>query len=150
MKVILLEDVRKVGKKDDIVEVKDGYARNFLLKKGLALPHTQANLNELKRKQAAKAANEKELEEQAKALKDRIEQMRLEFGLNVGKEGNAFGKISGKQIASELEKQGISIDKRKIIFDTPIDTLGTTNVGIDLYKGKVVATLPIHVHANKV
>lgn len=146
----MLEDVRKVGKKDEIVKVADGYARNFLIPKNLAVPLNDANLKTLQAKKDKKAADEKQLQKEAEALKEQIEKQKLEFKLNVGKEGNAFGKISGKQIATALENQGITIDKRKIIFDVPVDTLGTTNVKIDLYKGKIVATLPIHVSEKKV
>ena len=134
MQVIMLEDVRKVGKKDEIVKVADGYARNFLFPKNLAVPLNDNNLKVLQAKKDKRAADEQQLQKEARELKDQIEKQKLEFKLNVGKEGNAFGKVSGKQIAKALEDQGILIDKRKIIFDTPVDTLLTKNLKIDLYK----------------
>lgn len=150
MKVILIQDVPKLGKKGDVKEVKDGYGRNYLLKKNLAVISNAANMARLSQEKKQKALDEEKLQEKARALKDQIEQLTLEFGLNVGKEGNTFGQISGKQIAQELAKKGIEVDRRRILFDTPVDSLGTTNVGIDLYRGKIVASLPIHVHENKV
>ena len=150
MKVILTQDVRKVGKKDEIVNVADGYARNFLIPKGLAVPTNAANLQALQNRRDEKKQNEEQLQKEALELKEKLEKLRPEFYLNVGKEGNAFGKVSSKQIAQALEKDGISIDRRKIHIDPPIDTLGTTIVRIDLYKGKIIADLKVHVSAKSV
>lgn len=150
MKVILIQDVPKLGKKGEVKEVKDGYGRNFLLKRNLAVLSNAQNMAKLNQEKKQQAVEEEKARKKAEELKKQIEELTLEFGLNVGKEGNTFGQISGKQIAQELAKKGIEIDRRRILFDTPVDSLGTTNVGIDLYRGKVVASLPIHVHENKV
>lgn len=148
MKVILLQDVRNVGKKDEVKEVSDGYGRNFLIKKHLAEPYNKVTSRELEnRKEEAHQLdlkNQKKAEETAEQLKD----MTLEFQLNTGKGGNTFGQISSKQIVAALGQKGIHVDKRKIIMDTPVDSLGTTKVKVDLYKGKIIGTINVHVSAK--
>lgn len=145
MKVILLKDVKNVGKKDEIKEVSDGYARNFLFKNNLAMQATDGNRKILDARKKEEAKAEEEKKKEAQALAARLKDIVLEFQLNTGKEGNVFGSISTKQIAAALEKEGIRIDRRKIILDTPIDSLGTTLVKADLYKNQVTGEINVHV-----
>ncbi len=142
MRVILLEDVKKQGKKGEILTVKDGYG-NYLITNNLAVMETKGSKKVLdnQKKQAEKEAKQ-ELQE-AKELKAKIEKITLEFTVNTGKEGQVFGSISTKQIASELKTKNINIDKRKIKIETPINTLGMTEVEIELHK-EVIAKLKVH------
>ena len=144
MKVILLKDVKKQGKKDQIIDVSDGYANNFLIKQGLAVPCNQVNKNrldkELKSKEDALEAKIAECEE----LKKKLEKVEVSFVAKTGKEGRMFGSISSKQIADELKNKGFDIDKKIIKCDHPIDTLGTHIVDIELHK-KVNAKINVHV-----
>ncbi|MCF0109568.1 MAG: 50S ribosomal protein L9 [Erysipelotrichaceae bacterium] len=137
MKVILLQDVKKVGKKGEVKEVADGYARNFLIAKGLALQSTPKSMEVLKKQQAEAAAHEAELEAEARELAEKLKDMKFEFVVNSGKEGRVFGSVSSKQIAEELNNQGIKVDKRKIMLEQPIQTLGTTKVKVELYKNVI-------------
>lgn len=145
MKVILLSDVKKVGKKDDVVEVSDGYARNFLIKRKLAVAYTKGSSKILDEQLAIKKEHEAQLKKEAEALKKKLETMKLEFSLSAGKEGQVFGSISTKQINQALQEKGIEVDKRKIKLDVPVSSLGTTNVEVDLYKGQVIGTIHVHV-----
>lgn len=145
MKVILLSDVKKVGKKDDVVEVSDGYARNFLIKRKLAVAYTKGSSKILDEQLAIKKEHEEQLKKEAEALKKKLETMKLEFSLSAGKEGQVFGSISTKQINQALQEKGIEVDKRKIKLDVPVSSLGTTNVEVDLYKGQVIGTIHVHV-----
>lgn len=145
MKVILLSDVKKVGKKDDVVEVSDGYARNFLIKRKLAVAYTKGSSKILDEQLAIKKEHEAQLKKEAEELKKKLETMKLEFSLSAGKEGQVFGSISTKQIYQALQEKGIEVDKRKIKLDVPVSSLGTTNVEVDLYKGQVIGTIHVHV-----
>ena len=142
MKVILLKDVKKQGKKDDIIEVKDGYG-NYLINNKLAVLATKGSSKVLKFKKEKAALEENLLIKDCEDIKKKLESMTLNFKVNTGKNGQVFGQISTKQISDELKKKGFDIDKRKIKLDVPINTLGTTNVKILLHK-KVEATLKIH------
>lgn len=142
MKVILLKDVKKQGKKDDIIEVKDGYG-NYLINNKLAVLATKGSSKVLKFQQEKAALEENLLIKDCEDIKKKLESMTLNFKVNTGKNGQVFGQISTKQISDELKKKGFDIDKRKIKLDVPINTLGTTNVKILLHK-KVKATLKIH------
>lgn len=148
MKVILLKDVRKVGKKDEVKEVSDGYARNFLIPKQLAVACTDANMKALAKSQHEKELEEKQLEADARQLAETLKNVTLEFKLNAGANGNTFGSVSTKQIASALAAKGYPVEKRKIMLDVPVDSLGTTKVKADLYKGKVIAEINVHVSAK--
>lgn len=149
MKVILLMDVKNVGKKDEVKEVADGYARNFLIKNKLADPYNKVTSRELDNRQAEAAAQDAQNREEARKTADVLANTTLEFSLNTGKGGNTFGQISSKQIAAALEEKGIHVDKRKIIMDTPADSLGTTKVKVDLYKGQIIGTLNVHISPKK-
>jgi large subunit ribosomal protein L9 len=149
MKVILLKDVKNVGKKDEVKEVSDGYARNFLMKNKLAVPYTKGSQTVLNKQLKERADHEEELKQEALALKERLKDLKLEFSLNTSKGGNTFGQISSKQIVAALEKEGIHVDKRKILMDTPVDSLGTTIVKADLYRNQVIADIAVHVSAKE-
>ncbi len=134
MKVILLEDVRALGKKGQVVDVSDGYARNMLIPKKLGLEATPKNLNELKLQQANAEKVAKENLEEAKALAKKLETIAVELSLKVGEGGRAFGSVSGKELSEALKQQhGLDIDKKRIVIDTPIKALGETSVTVRLH-----------------
>ncbi len=144
MKVILLKDVKKQGKKDEIIEVSDGYAENFLIKNGLAVKYTTGSKNILDNELNKRKSEEEALIEKCQKLKELIEKLEITFKVKVGNNGKVFGSISSKQIVEELSKKNINIDKKIIKIDCPIDSLGTHIVLINLHK-KVVAQLKINV-----
>lgn len=153
MKVILTQDVKKVGKKGETVNVSDGYGLNFLIPKGLAKLSTDANQKELKRDNEAEARRQKELKAEAERIKTRLESINVEFTLRTGSDGRAFGSISPKEIIEGLEKQwGIKLDKRKFIDKYPANALGFTRLKIELYKGvegEVVGVVNVHISEAK-
>jgi large subunit ribosomal protein L9 len=145
MKVIFLKDVKGKGKKGEVKNVADGYAHNFLLKQGLAKEANNANISTLdaQKKKEEKAAAE-ELEE-AKKLKEVLDQVTVQLTAKAGEGGRLFGSITTKQIAEELQKKhGIKIDKRKMELADAIRTLGHTKVPVKLHHD-VVATLTVSV-----
>ncbi len=142
MKVILKQDVKKVGKRGEIVDVSDGYARNYLIARGLAVVETKRSLEILDEQKAEAAALEAQKEAEAKAVAEKLNKMTLTFYVKSGAEGRVFGSVSTKQIASSLEKQGVKIDKRKILDTYPIQTLGTTKVRVELHKN-VIGTINV-------
>ena len=138
MKVILLSDVKNLGKKGDIVKVADGYGRNFLIRQRLAVEATKKSMEILDEQKLQESLEEKQLEANAEALKARLAKLTLEFKVKSGKDGRVFGSVSTKQIAEQLmQKYEIKIDKRKVIDSAPIASMGYTDVKIDLYKNKV-------------
>lgn len=137
MKVILLKDVKKQGKKDQIIEVSDGYANNFLIKNGLAVKYTETSKNRLSNELEKRALDEKLLINECNMLKAKIEKLTLTFKVKVGKNGKIFGSVSSKQIAEELEKKGINVDKKTIEINHPIDSLGIHEVDIKLHKSVI-------------
>ena len=144
MKVILLQDVRKLGKKGDIVKVADGYGQNYLIKNKLAVLETNATRKVVENEK--QLAHEEDLKRQddAKQLAKRLEDITLEFSLKSGKDGKTFGSVSTKQIVEQLrEKYDIKIDKRKFIDAHPIGALGYTKLKVELYKG-IIATITVH------
>ena len=148
MKVILLEDVKSLGKKGEIVNVNDGYARNFILPTKLGLEATSKNLNDLKlqKQNDEKVAQEKL--DAAKALAEKIKEKSITVKIQAGVEGKVFGSISSKEIATEAKKQlNMDIDKKKIVIPDAIKSLGTYNVNIKLHKD-VTATLAVKVEAK--
>lgn len=143
MKVIFLKDVKGQGKKDEIKEVKDGYAENFLIKNGYAIKYTNRS-NEILNIQITDRKNkENELIEECKKIKEKIEKQEFKFKVKTGKEDRVFGSISSKQISDELSKLGYKIDKRKIKIDDPISSLGQHLVKIELHS-KVIATIKVN------
>ncbi len=147
MKVILTKDVKSQGKKGDVINVSDGYANNFLLKNGLAVPANQANVNTNNKQKEAEAKRIAEETAEAKVTAEKIKALKLEFAIEVGDRGKAFGSIGGKEISEELSKLGIMVDKKSIVLDTPIKRAGAYEVEVKLYKG-VSAKLAISVQAK--
>lgn len=144
MKVILLQDVKKQGKKDQIINVSDGYANNFLIAKGLAVPCNESNKNKLERDISKREQAEEQLIEDMTQLKGKLEKTNIKFKVKTGKDGRMFGTITSKQISDELKKLGYDIDKRKISCDHTIESLGSHIIDIELHK-KVVAKININV-----
>lgn len=145
MKVILLQDVKSVGKRGDVVEVSDGYAKNFIFKKKLGTPADSKNLNDLKLK---KANDEKVAAENlavAKELSEVIGKKTVSVRLKAGEGGKPFGSISSKEIAQEAKSQfDLDIDKKKIVLSEPIRSFGTFDVPVKLHP-QVTATLKVKV-----
>ena len=126
MKVILLQDVPKVGKKDQVLEAKEGYARNYLFPKKLAVEATPANMKELQRQEKIRAEKAAELKAEAVALGEKLKNTTVTIQTKCGDGGKLFGAVTNKEIAEQLEKStGIKIDKRKINLEENIKTLGT-------------------------
>lgn len=146
MKVIMLSDVKKVGKKGEIVDVSDGYAKNFLFRQKLAVQLTKGSMQTLDEQNRQAELAEQEKEKQAEAIKAKLETIVLEFQVKSGKDGRVFGSVSTKQIVEQLvKKHDIRVEKRKIIDSETITSLGYTNVKIDLYKNKVIGVIRVHV-----
>ena len=149
MKVILLSDVKNVGKKDEVVEVADGYARNFLIKRKLAVAQTQGSMQVLGRQQEEARLREEELAKEAQKTKERLEKIVLECQIKTGNGGRSFGSISTKQIAEQLAKEhDIHIDRRKILGHDSISSLGDSDLKVDLYRNKVIGVIHVHVSAK--
>ncbi|WP_163969296.1 50S ribosomal protein L9 [Oceanobacillus halotolerans] len=145
MKVILMKDVKGQGKKGEVKNVSDGYARNYLLKNNLAKEATSANLKALEAKKKKQKQEEQEEVEEAKRLKEELANTTVEVKAKSGDGGRLFGSITNKQIAEALKKShGHKIDKRKIELDSPIRALGYTNVPVKLHP-EVTGTIKVHV-----
>lgn len=145
MKVILLQDVKSLGKKGQTVEVSDGYARNFILPKKLGIEANAKNMNDLKLQKAHEEKVAKEQLKEAKELAAKIEGLSVELSIKSGKDGRTFGSVSTKEIAQAFKEQnGIEIDKKKISLDEPIRTVGTSIVNIKLHR-EVTAKLTVKV-----
>jgi large subunit ribosomal protein L9 len=134
MKVIFIKDVRNQGKKDEVKEVKDGYAQNFLIKQGLAVPLTEGSMKRLKNEEHLREVKEDEEIKECQKIKDKLEKTKITFKVKTGEKDRVFGSISSKQISSELEKIGYKIDKKKIMLDEHISSLGAHIVDIELHK----------------
>ena len=147
MKVILLQDVKALGKKGDVVNVSDGYARNMLLKKGIGKEANGQNINDLKLQKANEEKIAKENLEAAKKLAEEMKDKEIRVSVKAGEGGRVFGSVSTKEIAEEIKKQlGYEIDKKKILLDAPVKALGYTEIGIKLHT-KVTAQLKVKVES---
>lgn len=142
MKIILLEDVRKQGKKGDILEVKDGYG-NFLIKNKQAVVANATGLNKLQRENDAKKAQEMEDIKNAEKLKGQLEKLEISFTVKTGAGDKVFGSVSPKQISDALKEKGFSIDKKQIKEKEALSTLGYHEVEVELHK-KVSAVVKVH------
>ena len=143
MKIILLEDVKALGKKGEIVNVNDGYARNFILPKKLGLEATGKNLNDLKLQKANEEKVAKQIFDDAKELGKKLEAGKVELSIKVGEGGRAFGSVSSKEIAIAVKDQmGYDVDKKKIQLKDAIKALGTHNVPVKLHP-KVTVELKV-------
>ena len=145
MKIILLEDVKSLGKKGEIVNVNDGYARNFILPKKLGLEATNKNLNDLKLQKQNEEKVAQEILDAAKDLAKKIEAGKVEVKIKTGEGGRTFVSVSSKEIAVAVKEQmGYDIDKKKIQMKDSIKNLGTYIVPVKLH-AKVTAELKVHV-----
>lgn len=144
MKVIFIKDLKKQGNKNEIKEVKDGYAQNFLIKNGYALPATPANLEKIKKNVVEDKLEETLLIKEMETLKTKLEKETLIFKVRTGKQDMMFGKISIKQIKKELNDKGYGLEKTAIKLNSDITSLGFHDVQIELHK-KVTATIKVKV-----
>lgn len=145
MEIVLLEDVKTLGKKGQIVKVNDGYARNFILPKKLGVEATSRNLNDLKLKQANDAKVAAEQLAAARELAEKIEKSSVTLSIKAGEGGRAFGSVSGKEISKAAADQlGLDIDKKKIVLNDPIKAIGSFEVAVKLHKD-VTARLAVKV-----
>lgn len=145
MEIVLLEDVKSLGKKGEIVKVNEGYARNFILPKKLGVEATSKNLNDLK----LKKANEEKIAAQqlaaAKELGDKLEKASVTLSIKAGDNGKAFGSVSGKEISKAIAEQlHLEIDKKKLVLPEPLKTFGTHEVPVKLHRD-VTAKLSVKV-----
>lgn len=148
MKVILLQDVKKLGKKDQIIEVSDGYASNYLIPHRLAVQASKKSNEILAAQQAETKAQFEANQKQAQELAERLKNLTLEFKLRTGKDGKCFGNVSLKQIEEALLSQhNIQIDKRKFLDKGPLDTLGYYHLRIELFKG-VEGVINVHIEGD--
>lgn len=144
MQVILLEDVKALGKKGQIVNVNDGYARNFILPKKLGVEANGKNMNDLKLQKANEEKVKKEQLEQAQAFAKQVEAAVVNVTIKSGEGGKTFGSVSTKEIAAAAEKAGLKLDKKKMMLDEPIRSLGTHIIQVKLHKD-VTAKLTVKV-----
>ena len=149
MKVILTQDVKGVGKKDQILEVNDGYARNFLIPKKLGVQASTANLALLKSKQDSRDFKKQEEKKEAERIKEKLEKIRLDIKVKSGENGKIFGGVTSKEISDVLkDKYSINIDKKKIELKETIKTVGITTVDIKLFEG-VIGKVKVNVIPEK-
>lgn len=143
MKVILLEDVKSLGKKGELVEVNDGYARNFILAKKLGLEATPKNMNDLKLKRAHEDKLAAQRLEEAKVFAEDLKKVQVTLKIKAGEGGKLFGSVSSKEIAQAAKEQlDLEIDKKKLVLPMPIKAVGTTMVPIKLHP-KVTGELKV-------
>ncbi len=145
MKVMLKQDVKAIGKKNEIHEVSDGYARNYLFPRGLAIQADASAVNIVKSKEEAKQHHAKQELDAANAIAAKLENKQVDFKAKAGQGGRLFGSITAKEIAAELTKlAGTEIDKRKIVLDADIKAFGTYNVDVKIYP-QVIAHVKVSV-----
>lgn len=143
MEVIFIKDLRGQGKKGDIKNVSDGYAKNYLIKNGYAVLKTKEELVRLEKANANKLAEDKANKEKAKELKKKLDEVTIEFKVKTGEYDKVFGSISVKQIKEELNKLGYKIDKNQIMLEVPISILGFHKVEVELYSN-IKANIKVH------
>lgn len=147
MKVLLLQDVKPQGKKGDIVEVNDGYARNFLIRRGLAKEATASVINETNQRRAADEKRRKEELEAAKQAAGRLNGTTVEIAIRCGENGKPFGAVTAKEIADKLSQMGYDVDKKKVVLKDAIKMVGNYHVELKLHPGVtakvVVAVKPL-------
>ena len=145
MKIILLKDEKKLGKKGEIINASDGYARNYILPQGIGVEATPANINDLKLQKANEKKIADEKLKEAQDLSEKLSGLTVNTTIKTGAGGRAFGSISSKEIAEECKNQhGITLDKKKIVLDDAIKAPGTYNVQIKLHP-QVTGTLSVKV-----
>ena len=146
VQVILSEDVHNLGDAGDVVEVKPGYARNFLVPQGKALPATAARVHEVEHKRRVIAERRAKELKDLDAVKTRLEGIALEIAAQAGEEGKLFGSVTSQNLAELLAQQGLEVDRRKIVLAEPIKTVGEHTVSVRL-RNDVVASLKVTVTA---
>lgn len=145
MKVILLADIKGVGKKDEVINASDGYARNFLFPKKLAVEANVENMSKLKAKNDSNSYKKSVEKEEAQKVADKLKGILLKIKVKTGENGKIFGSITSKEIADNLKEQyNIEIDKKKIDLKEPIKTLGSFQVSVKLYEG-VMGNLKVQI-----
>ena len=145
MKVILKDNIKGVGKKNEVINASDGYARNFLFPKNLAVEATQENMQKLNSQNQAKQYRKDQEKEQAQEIAKKLETLTVEIKVQAGENGKIFGSVSSKEVAESLEKQyKIAIDKKKIEIKEPIKVLGTRTIEARLFEG-VIGKIKINV-----
>jgi large subunit ribosomal protein L9 len=143
MKVILKQDIKGVGKKDQIINAADGYARNFLFPKDLAVPADTGNMNSLQAKKDSNAFRKGEELKEAKEVAEKLKKITVKMKIKAGENGKLFGGVTAKEIAEALKKDyNIEVDKKKVMLKDTIKVAGVTKVDIKLYEG-VVATVNV-------
>ena len=148
MKVILKQDIKGVGKKDEVINAADGYARNFLFPKNLAVPADTGNMNNLKAKSESNAFRKGEELKEAKEIAEKLKKITLKLKVKAGDNGKLFGGVTSKEISEALKNEyKIDIDKKKIVLKEAIKQAGTTRVEIRLYEGVVASVLVMVVPA---
>ena len=136
MKVILKQDIKGVGKKDQIINAADGYARNFLFPKNLAVPADEGNMNNLKAKKESKAYRKGEDLKEAKEIAERLKKITVKIAVKAGENGKLFGAVTAKEISETLKKDfGIEVDKKKVLLSESIKVAGVTTVELKLNEG---------------
>ena len=145
MEVILLQDVKGVGKKNQTVNVNDGYANNFLFPRKLAVKVSKTSVQILANQQENARIAEEKAQQEARELATKLQNMEVRFKVKVGKEGKTFGSVSLKQVEEEFKrKYNVNIDKRKFVDKGPLDTLGYYNLKIELHKG-IYGIVKVHI-----
>ena len=145
MKVILKDNIKGVGKKNEVINASDGYARNFLFPKNLAVEATPENMQKLNSQNQAKQYRKDQEKEQAQEIAKKLEKITVEIKVQAGENGKIFGSVSSKEVAESLEKQyKIVIDKKKIEIKEPIKVLGTRTIEARLFEG-VIGKIKINV-----
>lgn len=148
MKVIFLQDVKGKGKKGEVKDVSDGYARNYLLPKRLAEEATKGNLSKLEERKKKQRQEAEQKKAEAEKLKEQIERLTVKIEAKSGENGRLFGSVTNKQIAEQLKQHQIKVDKRKIELDEPIRTLGVTKVPVKIHPD-VTAIVQVQVTEGK-
>jgi large subunit ribosomal protein L9 len=134
MKLILQQEVKGLGKKDAIVEVSEGYARNFLLPKKLALPATESTVKQIKDQKAAQARREQQAMDEARMLASQLSKVSVTISVKTGEGGKLFGSVTGKDVAEAIERQhGLAIDKRKVELKDSVKSIGTYNATVRIH-----------------
>lgn len=148
MKVVLLQDVKKMGKKGDVVEVSDGYGRNVLIRKGLGVEGTKANLNTAAQRQESKVFNDKVAADEAVIMAAQLKKVKVVIKVQCGEDGRIFGSVTGKDISEALEKQyKFKLEKKNIRLKSPIKTLGEYDVEVWVHQ-QVTSTVHVSVVAE--
>lgn len=145
MKVILQSDVKRLGKKGDLIDVAEGYARNYLIPRGLAVIANEGNLKNLKAQRAQEKAKSDREEALAREVAATLEKLQIKIGAKTGESGRLFGSITASDVAEAIkEESGIEVDRRKVRLDEPIKALGTYKITVDVHPG-ITATVSVDV-----